>query len=502
MVRRPRAGALAVCAWLLAAGWAAAASAPRALRVCDDVVPPASLDPLKEFSEKDYTIVQQIFDGLVRFDPEGRIVPALATSWRRVGPTQLEFSLRPGVTFHDGEPFDAQAVKFSIDEFVDPKSGFPGAGFLSTIAGVDVVGPLTVRVRTKSPDGILLNRLAALVPILPPRYIARKGEAYFARHPVGTGAFRFRRWTKEGIFLDANPRWWMTGFPKYGGLVFRFLPSREQVSALLDGRVDVVTELPGTDTLRVVRSGIAGIVKKETFYTLGSSVNVSTGPLADVRVRRALNYAIDREKLIRYDVLGNGRPLATLSMAGEIGHDPSLKPYPYDPERSRRLLAQAGYPRGVTLKVVVKAQGARTLKIIAAHLRRVGIRLEMTPTTDATVIRDIQRGGWDFTFGGCPDPLAHAFFVPFIFLSSLSPYSITRDPVFDRLLGKLAGTLDAQDQQRAGAALDRYVYDQALGVFTYQRLKTYGVRRGVHFVPWVTGMPYFYASWPDETASR
>jgi peptide/nickel transport system substrate-binding protein len=482
---------------LLAATYAAARpnvpARAAALRVCDDVADPGTLDPRRQFAEKNYTIIRQIFDSLVRFDSEGRIVPALAVSWRQIDPLTIEFQLRAGVRFHDGEPFDAQAVRFSLETLTAPDTGFPGAGFLNSVGRVEIVSPLIVRIHTNYPDGILLNRMAALVTILPPRYLAEHG-ADFATHPVGTGAFRFERWEKgKKIVLSANPNYW-AGKPSLDRLEFLFLPVDKQVRGLLDGDVDVVTELPGTATLAVMKSGSAAVVKKESLYTAGSSINISSGPLADVRVRRALNYAIDKEMLVRYDLLGNGRPIATLTMNGEIGHDSSLKPYPYDPAKARELLKEAGYAEGLKLKVVVKAQGERTMKIIAEQLRRVGVSLEITPTTDATVIQDIRSRPWDFTFGNCSDPLSHSFFVQWIFISSKSPYSITRDPRYDELLDRMVTALDPLEQQKRGEELDRYVYDQALSLFTYKRIRTYGVRKNVEFSPSVTGMPYFYAT--------
>jgi len=486
---------------LLTAVLSLALLAPRALaasgtlRVCDDVIEPVTLDPLKEFSEKNHTIIQQIFDGLVRFDPEGRIEPALAVSWSRLDPLTMEFKLRAGVRFHDGEPLDAEAVRFSLERFADPREGFPGAGFLNSIDRVEIVDKGTVRVTTRFPDGILLHRLAGLVTILPPRYIAEHGQAYFSSHPVGTGAFRFIRWDAgRRIVLGANEDYWSGGTPKFKELVFIFLPIEKQVEGLLGGDVDIVTELPGTATLKVMRNGSTRIIKRESFYTIGSSINTSTGPLVDKRVRQAINYAIDREALIRYDLLGNGKALASLTMAGEIGHDPSLRPYPYDPKKARKLLAEAGYPKGVRLRAVVKAQGERTMRIISSQLKKVGISLDMRLTTDATVIHDIQNGSWDFTFGGCPDPMAHSFFIQSIFLSSMSPYSLLRDETYDRLLGKMVAALEPEAQQQAGMELDRYVHDEALSVFTYQRIKTYGVSKRIHFTPSITGMPYFSLS--------
>ncbi|OGR56467.1 MAG: hypothetical protein A2X36_11135, partial [Elusimicrobia bacterium GWA2_69_24] len=371
------------------------------LVVSDDVADPATLDPPKQFVEKNYTLLQQMFEGLARIDNQGRIQPALATDWSWRDAKTLELQLRRGVSFHNGEPFDAEAVRFSIERYLDPKTGFPAAGFLNSIEGVAVVDPFTVRIKTKYPDGILINWLAALVLISPPRYFAERGEAYAAEHPVGTGPFRFVAWEKgRQIAMQANERYWAPGRPRFKGLTFRFLPPDGQVEALLKGDVDVVTELPGTYTLQVMKSRVARIVKKQSFYTVGGSINISTGPLSDLRVRRALNLAIDREELIRYDLLGNGRPLATLTMPGEIGHNPALKPYPYDPQEARRLLKAAGYPDGVRLKVIIKYQTERSAKILAKQMERAGITLQVHKSPDATLSRDIQAGTWDFTFGG------------------------------------------------------------------------------------------------------
>lgn len=473
------------------------------MRVCDDVAEPISLDPLREFSEKYYTVIQQVFDSLVRFDPEGRPEPALAEAWRWVDPTTVEFTLREGVRFHNGEPCDAEAVRFSLGKFVDPATGFPGAGLLGSIAGVEVVDARTVRVRTKFPDGILIHRLASLAPILPPKYIAERGSAHFGRNPVGTGAFRFVRWEPgKEIVLAANKDWWQKGFPKLDGLIFKFLPVARQVDGLLAGEVDVVTELPGTDTTRVARSGRAAVVKKESFYTVGSSLNTKSGPLAVKAVRQALNHALDKDDLVRYDLLGNGRPIATLTLPGQPGHNPDLKPYPFDIQKAKRLLKDAGYGDGFHLSALVKVQGLRTMQIIAKQLARVGVTVDIETTTDTAAVRDMAKRQWDIVFAGCPDPLAHSFFIQFIFLSSLSPFSVTADAKYDELLGGMLGVIEEGEQLRRARELDRYVHQEALSLFTYQRIKTYGVANGVQFVPSVTGMPYFYLTGAEADAKR
>lgn len=156
--------------FLLAAGvpGPAPSAGQRTLVVCDDVAAPPTLDPQKQFTEKNHTILQQIFEGLVRFGPAGQIEPALAVSWERLGPAVMRFHLRPDVSFHNGEPFNADSVKYTLERYLDPKTGFPALGFISSVEKVETVDPLTIDIVTKFPDGLLLNRLAGFVLIVPP----------------------------------------------------------------------------------------------------------------------------------------------------------------------------------------------------------------------------------------------------------------------------------------------------------------------------------------------
>ena len=467
------------------------------LVICDDVVDPSSLDPQKQFSEKNHTICHQIFDGLLRFDNDGRIEPALAVSWRRLDPLKVEFKLRKGVRFHNGEPFNAASVKFTIDRYLDPKTGFPALAFISTIDRVDIIDDETVVIVTKFPDGLLLNRLAGFVVIVPPGYLGKVGEAKFATHPVGTGAFKFVSWEAgKSITLERNPAYWMPGYPKAEVLTFRFIPTKHQLEELYAGRVDILTELPGTATMAVAKNPGTAVVKKESFYTLAANFNLTRGPLRDRRVRQALNFAVDRDELIRYDLMGNGRPLATFSMPGEEGFNSDLRPYPYDLARATKLLKDAGYGKGFKLKAFVKSTGERAARIIKVQWKKVGVDLDYEIKNEGDFISQIKSADLDLAFGGSPDPMAHVFFIQSISLYSQSPYSIVNSPEYDRGLVEMASTLDDETRVQLAKKLDQYIYDEAFGVFTYQRTKIYGVRRGVDFVPSVTGMPSLYSAQP------
>jgi peptide/nickel transport system substrate-binding protein len=478
-------------------GAPASAGAPNAaakvLTVCDDVQDPATLDPQKEFSEKNHTIVQQIFEGLVRFAPDGAIEPALATEWRQLDPNTLQFKLREGVLFHNGEPFDARSVKFSIERYLDPATGFPALGFIGSIDRVEIVTDSVINVITKYPDGLLLNRLAGFILMVPPKYYREQDGKTLSEKPVGSGAFQFAKWEKgKSIELTANKDYWKRGFPKVGGLSFRFIPAGEQFAALKAGEIDLLTELPGTRTTEAMVTGSLKVLKTPTFYTVTGALDSSRPPLSDKKVRQALNYAINKEDLIRYDLMGNGHAIATVTMPGEEGHNAGLKPYAYDLPIARRLLKEAGYPAGFSLRVLVKAQSERTAKIIRGQLAKIGVKLDLHLIADAEMIKALTGGAWDVFISNCPDPMAHSYFIQSIFLYGNSPYSLGKNPAYNGLLERMVGTLDVAKRRELAQELDAYMHEEALLLFTYQRIKTCGVRAGVDFTPSITGMPYFY----------
>lgn len=458
------------------------------LAICDYIEEPSTLDPMREFSSKAHTILQQVYEPLARFDPAGKIEPALAKSWSRVDALTMEFKLREGVRFHNGEVMEAATVKRSIDRYLDPAAGFPGRGFIQTIKKTVVVDPRTVRVITHAPDGLLLNRLAAFVFILP-------ATADIAEKPIGTGAFRYagRELGKE-LRFEANPDYWDPALPRVRELVFKFIPQDMQIDALLNGEVDILTDIPGTATRRIAASGRAKVLKTPSFYTVGATFETKEGPLKDRRVRQALNYGVDRRDLMRYDQFGNAQAIASLAMPGASGFDPSLKPYPHDPARARKLLAEAGFADGLTLKAIVKRESKRTAQILSRQWEKIGVKLDVVWTDDYQAVDDMHRVKLDLGFGGCPDPMATSFSIASMFLYSRSPFSLTRSVELDGLIEKAASQLTEEALQQALVTLNRYVHEEAMSLFTYQRIVVAAVREGVEYRPYVTGLPYLFSA--------
>jgi peptide/nickel transport system substrate-binding protein len=205
---------------------------------------PENLDPTMNLSSIRAQVGVSLFDSLVGRDPENRIVPELAESWKLLDENTWQFKLRKGVVFHDGEPFNAEAVRFTLQRVLDPNQKSPNRANIAEIAKVEVLDNFTVNLITQKPYAPLVNRLIDF-PILPPKYTAEKGNQGVALRPVGTGPFRFVELVKdEHLIVEAFPRHWR-GAPAIRRIVFKPVPEPfTRAAALRNGEVDVITIVP------------------------------------------------------------------------------------------------------------------------------------------------------------------------------------------------------------------------------------------------------------------
>ena len=481
--------ALAIC--LLSPGAARAKSEEdvHTLRLCDDVSDPAGLDPHFVFDNKTDDILNQIYEGLVRFDVEGRIVPALAERWESIDARSIRFFLRKNVKFHNGENLEARVIAASLKRELSGNS--PLTGQIAGIENVFGESKYVLVIRTREPDALLLRRLASFARIVP--LSMSQSTAPFSPEaiPVGTGPFRFGSWEKgKRLILEANPASWR-GKPYFDRVVFEFIPEDKQIEALAQGKVDLLTEVPGTKTLAIAQVNGLEIFKDKTLSTPAFWFTSLRGPLADIRVRQALNLAVDKNELIRYAAMGNGTPIATLSMPGEVGHNPRLTPYPYDPARSRRLLKEAGYPKDFKLRILAVQQSERDAKIIKAQLQAIGVVAELASVSIADGFRIVSEGklrNYDLTANLAPDPIGHMAFLSGVCFFSLSPMSAGGVPGFDERYKRLLLTQDVEKHKDMAEEFDRWIYDQSWGIFTYQRIRTYGISSRIRLESQLTGM--------------
>jgi len=402
----------AVCAGaalVLAVGPGAATQAqtPRTLVVAQsaDI---ATGDPAKNTGLATIAVLANIYDTLVHRDAALNLKPGLALSWRAVDPTTWEFTLRTGVKFHDGEPFNADAVKFSFDRMLDPKTHWPGAGALQLIKAVTVVDDSTVRFATSQPWPEMPRFLGYYGMIVPPGYLKHNGEEALIRHAVGTGPYRFVRWVKDDrVEVEANPDYW-GGRPRISRVVFRVIPTdAPRVAELLAGSVQLANLLPPElfSPLQISSKTKLVIGKSlSVFFVIYNLVNIPKDkPLADPRVRQSLNYAVNRQAILASVMHKVGTPVATFCSEVMEACDASIPPFPYDPDRARALLREAGYPNGFDFTISGTSgtyPGDRDIALaLADQLSRVGVRTKVTITEigvqlRAVLDRRLPEDGW------------------------------------------------------------------------------------------------------------
>ena len=342
----------------------------------------ASLDPQMEIDLATGRILLNIYEPLFRRDWRGKITPHLAESYKILDPLTWEIKLRRGVKFHNGEEFNAETVKFSIEratnERIKPK---PRVGrYYTTFKSIEIIDPYTIRIKTGAPDPILVNRLTDLFGyMIPPKYIREHGQDILKVKPVGTGPFKFVRWDKdERVVLAANENYWGPK-PEFKQVVFKPVPEpTTRIADLESGKADIVTDIPPEQIERLKNCPVATIKVSLSTRNIHIILNtLSSSPVGNKKVRRALQYAVDVDAIIKNILGGYGRRIATLFVPESFGYDPTIEPYPYDPEKAKKLLAEAGYPNGFEVQFDVPSgrylKGEEVAQAVAGQLAKVGI---------------------------------------------------------------------------------------------------------------------------------
>ncbi len=328
-----------------------AAQTPPGVLIVGQIAEPQALDPAAVTAVNDFRILMNVYDGLVRYaDGTLEVEPALATGWEiSEDGTVYTFTLREGVTFHDGTPFDAEAVKFNFDRMLDethPQADtgpFPLAFFFSAVEEVEVVDDMTVRFTLNEPYAPFLSNLAYPTGlIVSPRAVETHGTE-FGRNPSGTGPFRFVEWrANEAVVLEANPDHW-DGAPALEAVVFRpITDANTRTAEMLAGGIDLMVEVPPVALSQFQGEGFR-IVEQAGPHLWFLILNTREGPFAEKAVRQAANYAVNKQALVE-DVLEGTAEVAAgpTPPAFAWAHNDELEPYPYDPDRARELLAEAG----------------------------------------------------------------------------------------------------------------------------------------------------------------
>ena len=354
-----------------------------------------SLDANVESTAPGAWVYGNIIEPLIALAPDGSLEPRLATSWEFIDDTRLRFKLREGVTFHDGTPFNAEAVKFTWDRalFADPPGRWKGLA--GPIEAVEVVDDYTVDIVTSVPYGpLLLTSTMIYTGVVSPTAVEKFGEEY-GRNPVGTGPFKFVEWrTNDRIVLEANEDYWR-GRPALDRVVFRVVPEDgARMLALQAGEADMVLNPPPADVAALEGNPDFKVAEADSVQVFYFGFNLEKPPVDDLRVRQAVAHALDIPLIVE-SILEGGATVATSVISPSVlGYaDMNLQErYPYNPERAIELLEEAGYTMGsdgIMMKdgeplvlEILPATG-RYLKdrevaeVIQEFLRQVGIVAEL-----------------------------------------------------------------------------------------------------------------------------
>jgi peptide/nickel transport system substrate-binding protein len=461
-----------------------------------------SLDPITTNNVPSSIIFMQIHDSLVTYDEDLNIVPMLASSWELAEDAMTyTFHLREGVTFHNGEPFTAADVVYAFKTGADPSYQSQWLGRFELIEHIEAVDDHTVVLKIVAPNAAFLDQITYFgIPSM--KAHQELGGDGYAIAPVGSGPFRFVSWQRnDKLILERNDDYWLTR-PHLDGVEFRAIPERNVAAVELEvGGVDVAMSLSADDVLRLENSSTLTVGTTPTLSYYYVAMNNESGPLADVRVRKALQYAIPMDQLVDAIFHGVGAIRAWTSMApGNLGYEEELiTEFPqYDPEHARQLLAEAGYPNGFSTVLYTPTDSNRRqlAELVQAALSLVGVKVEVRAVELGTMLPLTYQGdapmwilGW--TSGTDPNNYSYEMFHsdPDAWADSAVTFNTSRysNAEVDRLLSE-ARTLSDMEERLPyyHQAIRKIFLEDAAQIAAYHQTFNLGYRNdvnGLHMNP-------------------
>ena len=460
------------------------------------------------------SVAQNYAEGLVGLDTNNNHVPCLAEDWRWIDDKTIEFKLRKGVTFHNGEIFNAEAVKINWQFYKGMET--PRVIRLTELPDeteLTVIDDYTVRFHLPKPDGLYLVKFWFFYMIAPSYFrqnqFDEKQWGYLREAgPWGTGPFRLVKGScllgkpSDEQILEAYEDYWDRKYPKLKRVIFDNSMQTEKAEAMRrcmekEGQMDIVSNIRPLDTLKVAESSYANVVKSKdiSVYLGWLNLRKTNSILNDLRIRKALNYAINREELWQYGAKGNAYNLGGYIPKGGSGHNPNLNLYVYDTHKARSLLTEAGYPDGFELRIIARLGDELLGQIITRMLQRIGLEVRIdylkwpieihSRTYVPLLAKPPEQQDWDIFLCYWGDAYGHpgANILPYPFLEDSNMRWIKYDLEYEKMFEEMATTVDREVQERKMQEMAQYVYDKAYLLFIYSPLTLYAVNKEVNFVP-------------------
>ena len=435
-------------------------------------------DPLKVgvYDTAANMVAAALFDTLTGRDASGKASPKLALSWTSSADYKTwTFKLRPNVKFHDGTPFNAQAVKWNFDRQKNPANKCRCAFYIASFQRVEAPDDLTLVFHLSDPSTMLPEILATPTSnnvVQSPTAIAQKGDDY-NRNPVGTGPFVLKSWTAgDRIVVERNPGYWNPGQPRLDRVTFKPLPdAHSRFASLQSGEADIIwDDEADADNIKKARRDKRLVVHE--FIGSGATVwafNTKLAPFDDVRVRRALVMAIDKRKWAQVATGGLGRPASNPYGDGswvKCSDDGAL---PYDPVGARALLKEYGKPVAFKMIVTATPRGRTNGQVLQQFWKEVGASMEIEQVDQATIVprafqRQFQVTPWRIIDLADPDPQMYANF------RTGSPVALANysNPELDRMLDRARVTADLRVRNADYCEIGRLINREAIWFWSFQ----------------------------------
>ena len=428
---------------------------------------PQSWDPIDSFKLDWSTVATSVFEGLTERDLDLELKPGLAEEWTYLDDKTIEFKLREGVKFHNDEPFNAEAVKFTFDRLLgeEGQSGPQYSNYTSI-------------------DPVLLTKLSGYgAVIVPPKYVQENSDEFFNSNPVGTGPFKMVSYKRDQqVELEKNDNYWKEGLPKLDKITFKVIPEAStRLAELQTGGIDIMkrVEVSQAETVKENESLELQEVAAPTAHAL--RFDTARKPFDQKEVRQAVNYAIDTQAIIDEILGGYGEPISTFQSTISFGDNPDLKPYEYDPEKAKKMLKEAGVEEGTVLEVYIPGNNSTFKEItqaVAFYLEEVGMKMNINSVDSTTLTGDLIPtgkagemyyngwGGWTLDF----DNTAYLMY----FEGEYWNPTFKNEKVEELLLAERT-SVDQEDREKIFMELTELLYDLAPEVNLYSSLDLYGV---------------------------
>lgn len=411
-----------------------------------------TLDPLGMGAQNDRHVGRAIYDTLLELDEKGKVVPGLAESYTiSTDATSYKLKLRSGVKFHDGSPFDAEAVVFNLKRLSDPANKYRGYADLAAVAEVSAIGPMEVEIKLKSPSAPLAAVLADVSGMMiSPVALQKYGKDYGA-NPVGTGPFMYKEWRRGNYFHAVrNPGYWREGKPLLDGVFYRVVPDEQtRMAALRTGDIDLNLGPAPKDVADALKDKSLNVIEPASVGTVFVMFQTASGPLADPRLRAALAYATDRAAINRALNYGVYKVARTPFGVAHAPHEKVEGSREFDLKKAQAIVKEIGTPIKFNLSTWTVPWATRLAQALQQMWKKAGIETEIEQVEVVQIIRNATTHNFDaslFRWSGGGDPDANVY----QFFRSKAPRNYVQysNPEMDKLLDAGRASVDADT--RAG----------------------------------------------------